>query len=157
MNIEDRRDCIVKVFARYLYGHLKPSSFHVSNGGWSDWANLVRRFAESLEHPKNKRNYDEHHEIERLQNEMVQYASTVHQSRFFPIEPYLKEKLYHKIKELFDDLNWTISAKFQYFMLYDKDEKKIGKTNTEPLFDVGQMLNEESEYLFKTYEILEGK
>ena len=161
MNIEDRRNCIVKVFSRYLYGHLLPLSFHASNGGWSEWANLIRRFSDSLEHPKNKKHHNMKDEIERLQNDMVEYATTLHKSRCFPVMPYFKERLFHLIKELFDEIWWVISPKLIKFLLEDnvdritttistiKDENKSLKP--------AEMINKESEYLFKTYEILDGK
>ena len=161
MNIEDRRDCIVKFFSKYLYGHLLPLSFHASNQGWSEWANLIRRFVDSLEHPKNKKHYNMQHEIERLQNEMVEFATTLHKSRFFPVMPYFKEKLYHGIRELFDELWWTMSDKLLKFLLegnVDRITKMPSIINdaTEGSKDI-QMINKESEYLFKTYEILNGK
>ena len=85
MNIEDKRDCRVKVFARYLYGHIIPSTFNTSNGGWCDWANLVRRFADFLEHPKNIKSYDMQNEIERRQEELVEFSkNTVSLVKFKP-------------------------------------------------------------------------
>ena len=161
MNIEDRRECIVKIFSKYLYGHLIPLSFHASNQGWSEWANLIRRFSESLQHPKNRQKYNMQNEIERLQNEIVYFATTSHKSRFFPVMPYFKEKLYHGIKELFDELWWTMSDKLIKFLLEDAVDRitkipPILNDANEGSTDI-KMTNKESEYLFKTYEILNGK
>ena len=160
MNIEDRRECIVKVFSRYLYGHLLPSSFHSSNGGWIEWANLIRRFADSLEHPKHKQHYDARNEIERLQCEMVDFATKLHTSRLFPVVPYFKEKLYHQIKSLFEEIYWTMSQKLIMFLLQNNFEKITAtKCSTNETPESSQDLNittTESEYLFKTYEILQG-
>ena len=160
MNIEDKRDCIVKVFARYLYGHIIPSTFNTSNGGWCDWANLVRRFADFLEHPKNIKSYDMQNEIERLQEELVDFSKNTHKSRCFPVVPCLKEKLYYRIKELFEEINWTISSKFLNFLLEDNVEEISRRASTARInsdtSDIVELVNSESEYLFKTYEILQG-
>ena len=160
MNIEDKRDCIVKVFARYLYGHIIPSTFNTSNGGWCDWANLVRRFADFLEHPKNIKYYDMPNEIERLQEELVDFSKNTHKSRYFPVVPCLKEKLYYRIKELFEELNWTISSKFLHFLLEDNVEEisrrnSIARINSDTSDNI-ELVNSETEFLFKTYEILQG-
>lgn len=160
MNLEDRSDVIVKVFARYLYGHLMPLSFDC--GGWNDWANLVRRFAESLQHPKNRLKYDIQHEIERLQDEMVDFSKTVHTSRFFPVVPHFKEKLYYRFKDLCDELSWTMSTKLLKFLIPDHIEQNnlitsdIKEQITVSSEDA-QLKNVESKYLFKTYELLSGK
>ena len=161
MNLEDRRDSIVKVFARYLYAHLYvPLSFDASRGGWDDWANLVRRFAESLQHPKNRQKYDMQHEIERLQDEMVDFSKTVHISRFFPVVPRYKEKLYYRIKDLCDELSWTMSTKLFKFLYTDHvEQKNVITSNIKEqitMSEDAQLKNVESEYLFKTYEILSG-
>ena len=161
MNIEERRECIVKVFARYLYGHLLPLSFSASNGGWTDWANLVRRFTDSLQHPRNLKKYDFRNEVEKTQEEMVDYATISHSSRCYPVVPYFKERLYHRLKDLFEEVSWTMSNKFVTFLLEDKVEvvtKMLPNKNesTDDYEDI-QMVNVESEYLFKTYEILHGK
>ena len=160
MNIEDKRDCIVKVFARYLYGHIIPSTFNTSNGGWCDWANLVRRFADFLEHPKNIKSYDMQNEIKRLQDELVDFSINTHKSRCFPVVPCLKEKLYYRIKELFEELNWTISSKFLHFLLEDNVEEigrkaSIARINSDTSDNI-ELVNSETEFLFKTYEILQG-
>ena len=160
MNIDDKRDCIVKVFARYLYGHIIPSTFNTSNGGWCDWANLVRRFADFLEHPKNIKSYDMLNEIERLQEELVDFSKNTHKSRCFPVVPCLKEKLYYRIKELFKELNWTISSKFLHFLLEDNVEEisrraSIARINSDTSDNI-ELVNSETEFLFKTYEILQG-
>ena len=160
MNIDDKRDCIVKVFARYLYGHIIPSTFNTSNGGWCDWANLVRRFADFLEHPKNIKYYDIPNEIERLQEELVDFSKNTHKSRYFPVVPCLKEKLYYRIKELFEELNWTISSKFLHFLLEDNVEEigrkaSIARINSDTSDNI-ELVNSETEFLFKTYEILQG-
>ena len=160
MNIDDKRDCIVKVFARYLYGHIIPSTFNTSNGGWCDWANLVRRFADFLEHPKNIKSYDMLNEIERLQEELVDFSKNTHKSRYFPVVPCLKEKLYYRIKELFEELNWTISSKFLHFLLEDNVEEigrkaSIARINSDTSDNI-ELVNSETEFLFKTYEILQG-
>ena len=161
MNIEDRRECIVKVFARYLYGHLLPLSFSASNGGWTDWANLVRRLSDSLQHPRNMKKYDYKSEMEKVQNEMVDFATESHSSRTYPVVPFFKERLYHKVKELFDELSWTMTNKLTKFLLEDKvdDVTRIlsnGNENAKDIEDV-QLVNVDSEYLFKTYEIVHGK
>ena len=161
MNIEERRECIVKVFARYLYGHLLPLSFHASTGGWTDWANLVRRLSDSLQHPRNRQNYDFKREIENLQEEMVDFATTTHTSRFYPVVPHFKEKLYHQVKALYDELSWTMSNKLIAFLLEDKVELITSglseKNKSDKNLEDALMINEESEYLFKTYEIVHGK
>ena len=161
MNIEERRECIVKVFARYLYGHLLPLSFHASNGGWTDWANLVRRFSDSLQHPRNRQKYEFKSEIEKVQEEMVEFATKSHSSRVYPVVPHFKERLYHQLKALYVELSWTMSNKLITFLLEDKVEP-ITSRLTDPAESEGSledilMINEESEYLFKTYEILHGK
>ena len=161
MNIEDRRECIVKVFSRYLYGHLLPLSFSASNGGWTDWANLVRRLSDSLQHPRNMKKYDYKSEMEKVQEEMVDFAMENHSSRTYPVVPYFKERLYHKVKELFDELSWTMTNKLTKFLLEDKveDVTRIlsnGNEYTKDIEDI-QLVNVDSEYLFKTYEIVHGK
>ena len=161
MNFEDRRNSIVKVFANYLYGHLVPLSFDASGGGWTDWANLVRHFAESLQHPKNKLKYDTKQEIERLQDEMADFSETVHTSRFFPVVPYFKEKLYYSMKDLYEELNWNMSTKLIKFLLKDQlqHEHSLDSCDIKKQITISKeahLKNVESEYLFKTYEILSG-
>ena len=161
MNIDDRRECIVKVFSRYLYGHLLPLSFSASNGGWTDWANLVRRFSDSLQHPRNIKKYDFKSEIEKIQEEMVDFATTSHSSRSYPVVPYFKERLYHRLRNLFEEVSWPMSNKLITYLLEDKVDAVTralsNKNESSEDYEDVQMINVESEYLFKTYEILHGK
>ena len=162
MNLMDRRDSIIKAFAGYYYGHLVPLSFCGSGGGWSDWANLVRRFSESLQHPKNRLKYNMQQEIESLQNGMVEFSKNIHTSRFFPVVPHFREKFFYKFKNLCVELSWTISTKLASFLLGDcveKNDSMVPLINEQdaPLEQEVRIKNVHSEYLFKTYEILSGK
>ena len=65
-----------------------------------------------------------------------------------------------RIKDLFEELNWTISSKFLHFLLEDNVEEinrrtSMARINSETS-DIIELVNSESEYLFKTYEILQG-
>ena len=161
MNLSDRKEAIIRCFARYYYGHLEPISFDGLQGGWSDWASLIRRFAESIVNPRKEVEFDVRYEIEKLQNDIVHYATTIHQSRFFPVVPCFKEKLFSKLKELFAEVGWVISSKLCDFLLtanvnavLDKEAEVETHTQHKEKNDIG---DGQSEYVFKTYEILSGK
>ena len=99
--------------------------------------------------------------LEKVQEEMVEFATKSHSSRVYPVVPHFKERLYHQLKGLYVELSWTMSNKLIIFLLEDKVEP-ITSMLTDPAESEGSledilMVNEESEYLFKTYEILHGK
>ena len=93
------------------------------------------------------------HEIESLQDGIVEYCKNNHTARFFPVVPHFRVKLFHRFKELCVELSWTISATLCNFLLGGNvEDNNLMTTPIDDAFDYVQ-----TEYLFKTYEVLCGK
>ena len=93
------------------------------------------------------------HEIESLQDGIVDFCKNIHTARFFPVVPHFRVKLFFRLKELCVELSWTISATLCNFLLGEhvEDSTSLMMLRNDDAFDYVQ-----TEYLFKTYEILRG-
>ena len=139
IEIGDRLELIKEQFGRNYFSHVDPS-FSKLEGGWRDLSDMVKRLDESLDHPRHRLSFEEKAElVEGLQESILEFIADSHPSSKFPIDSKFRQSAAKFWEDLIQELRWVVHQ---------------GLVETLRQGDTGE---KESTFVFKTFELVEGK